>query len=350
MPHKARIVELLKRRGGVLKLRPEFVQRFYPDLNRMGQDRLRRSKRAMIPERWIGSSVRAVNPKGMPGGGVSMLADTDPPIALRDAIRSAPLELLGQDLLDVHGPEFRVLVKILDPGEPIPFHIHATDAMVARSPKRFPGQRFGKDEAYYFLDAPKGPQPYTHAGLYPDVTRQELIHAVHRGTDHALELSPCIYQQFGQGFFVPAGVPHRPGTALTLEIQQPSDVYALFHDDGDFDQIDMELSRRVGTIGEFHLSPKPIDRRRSGGVIDTIFPAEICRKFQGRRLRVSGRMLYSESLPFVLLIWRGRGKLNGRPIRAGDELFITHDLSAHGIEVQTIGPEPLEAFTFLPAV
>ena len=65
------------------------------------------------------------------------------------------------------------------------------------------------------------------AGLLPGVTRRDLIRAVHKGREYALELSPVIYQQYERGFFVPAGIPHRPGTALTLEIQQPSDVYTL---------------------------------------------------------------------------------------------------------------------------
>ena len=85
-----------------------------------------------------------------------------------------------------------MLVKILDPGQPIPFHLHATDAQVKRSPRRFHGHRFGKDEAYYFLDAPKGPQPYTHVGLYGGVTRAQLSQALRHGPERALELSPCI--------------------------------------------------------------------------------------------------------------------------------------------------------------
>lgn len=344
------IRELLKRRGGLLKLRPEFVQRFYPDFCRMGQNKMRRSPRQFIPERWIGSSVRAVNPRGMPSGGLSMIRDSPQSLSLADAIRTAPLEMIGQDLLDAHGPEFRVLTKILDPGEPIPFHLHATDAQVSRSPRRFPGHRFGKDEAYYFLDAPKGPNPYTHVGLYPQVTRKQLVAAVRRGTEYALELSPSLYQHVGEGFFLPAGVPHRPGTALTLEVQQPSDVYSLFHSESDFDLIDFGLSNRVAALEGFRLTPTPIQRQQRGGEIATIFPIEVCHKFQGRRLRVTGTLAYSESLPFVMLVWKGRGTLNGHPVRAGDEFFITHDVAAHGIELTNRGKEQLEAFSFLPGV
>jgi len=365
------VVELLKRGGGILKLRPEFVHRFYPDLNRLGQRRLKRSSRQFIPERWIGSTVAAVNPPPMPSGGLSMLDVPRhvAPICLRDAIKAAPMELLGQDILDAHGPEFRVLVKILDPGEPIVFHLHATDAQVARMKQNFRGHRFGKDEAYYFLDAPKGPQAYTHAGLWEGVTHAQLVRAIERGREYALELSPSFYQTIGEGFFVPAGVPHRPGTALTLEIQQPSDVYTLLelYSAGKpmppaqrhpgfrtleqaMKLIDVNVAQRVGRLEGFRLKPVPIERKHGGGQVTTIFPVEVCRKFAGRRIHVSSRLSYSESLPFVMLIWRGRGTVNGRSFRAGDEFFVCHDAAAHGIELHNSGDELVEAFTFLPAV
>jgi hypothetical protein len=235
---------------------------------------------------------------------------------------------------------------------------------------RFRGERFGKDEAYYFLDAPKGPQPYTHVGFCDGVTRTQLLHAIERGREYALELSPSMYQEIGQGFFLPAAVPHRPGTALTLEVQQPSDVSTLFENEiaghklspaemypgfksleDALKLVDLELAYRVGRLEEFRLTAMPLDRKRHrGGEIDTIFPAEVCRKFAGRRIRATQRLIYSESLPFVLWLWHGRGTLNGRPIRAGDEFFIAHDTAAHGIDLHNTGADVLEAFSFLPVI
>src|SRR2546423_11155509 len=215
------IRELLDQHHGILKLRPAYVRRLYPDLDRLGQRKLKRSARHFFPERGIGASIEAVNSPPLPAGGLSMLGDVrDADVPLRDAIKAAPQEMLGEVLLATHGPELRVLVKVLDPGEAIYFHFHATDEQVARLRKQFRGHRFGKDEAYYFLDnAPKGPMPYTHVGLHSGVTRRELLEAVRKGPDHALELSPSIYQEYESGFFLPAAVPHRPGTALPLEIQ-----------------------------------------------------------------------------------------------------------------------------------
>ena len=124
-----------------------------------------------------------------------------------------------------------MLLKLLDARYPIPFHVHADDRYVSAHPKVYPRERFGKDEAYYFLDAPKGDCPYTHLGLYPGVTPKDVLSAMRRGTDYVIELSPGALQRFGEGFITRGGLLHRPGTALTLEIQQPSDVYTMFQTD-----------------------------------------------------------------------------------------------------------------------
>jgi hypothetical protein len=358
------IRSLLSRYAGVLKLRPEFVRRFYPDLARLGQ---KRKGREFIPERWIASSVQAVNPPPLPSGGLSMLADVKTPILLRDAIQDAPIDLLGERLFKAHGPEFRVLVKLLDPGESIVFHLHATDEQVQRAPKSFPGQRFGKDEAYYFLDAPKGPEPYTHVGLFKGVTHRDLVAAVKRGRDHALELSPSIYQHYHTGFFLPAGVPHRPGTALTLEVQQPSDVYTLLqtHAGGRrmppeqihpgfkslekaLELVDYSRSIEVGRLSGYLLHPM-VQKRARGGEVATIFPGKVCRTFTGQRIRLAASLTYAPGGAFAMLIWKGSVKVNGRVFRAGEEAFVAHDAAAVGVDLELVGDAQAEMFTFMPA-
>lgn len=92
-------------------------------------------------------------------------------------------------------------------------------------PQHFAPNKNGKEEAYYFLRRPKGRMPYTHVGLRPGITKRELSRAIEQGGDALLDLSPAFAQAYEEGFHVPAGIPHRPGTALTLELQQPSDVY-----------------------------------------------------------------------------------------------------------------------------
>lgn len=218
--------------GGLVPFRPTYVRRFYMDGGRLGLSRRPGGTylprvRLWRPERWIASAVLATNPFPASGEGASRVAMRGIDLSFREALTLRGERILGTRHYAAYGPEFPVLIKILDPAEPIIFHVHASDAHVRRHPERFPGQHCGKDEAYYFLPAPTGAVPYAHVGLHPGVSRRVLAEAIEQGRGTVLELSPAFHQRPGEGFYVPAGVPHRPGTALTLEIQQPSDVYTL---------------------------------------------------------------------------------------------------------------------------
>src|SRR4051794_39481918 len=109
MHKRSDIIELIEAREGLLKLRPTYVHRWYPDLDRLGQRKLKSNDRQFIPERWIGSSIEAINARPIPSGGLSMIDGTES-LALRDVIRSAPIETIGESLLAQHGVELRVLV------------------------------------------------------------------------------------------------------------------------------------------------------------------------------------------------------------------------------------------------
>jgi len=262
-----------------------------------------------------------------------------------------------------------VLSKILDPYEPIVFHIHARDVDVRSYPQYFPGHRFGKDEAYYFLERPKGMAHYTHVGLWPGVTREELIRAVRKGRDYALELSPVINQNFGEGFFVPSGIPHRPGTALTLEIQQPSDVYTLLEDtaggkkmppeqihpgfpdlDTAYQFIDMDAAQDPDILERYHLVPTLANGGAGEGEEHWIYPPSISRKFSGKRLRVppGGTYESQENAPYALLIWRGQARLEDQTLQEGDEAFVSHPTATQPHRFTSTGTDELEAFKFFP--
>ncbi len=364
--------------GGLLFFEPTYVRRLYMDGGRLGlSHRLGGTYlprvRLWRPERWMASTVSASNPFPLPGEGLSRLAiarsHPSRPIpssamTFRQALESRGERILGTDYFKAYGSDFPVLVKILDPGEPIIFHFHAKDADVLRYPKRFAGQRFGKDEAYYFLPSSKGAVPYTHVGLYPGVTRRVLVEAGERGT--ALELSPVLHQRIGEGFYVPAGIPHRPGTALTLEIQQPSDVYTLLeHRWGErplsaaqmhpgfasledaLALIDYEASTDPRLLERNRLVPKPIAATRArGGEEEWIFPPRL-RKFSGKRLVVRTRWEGQESGPYVLLVWRGHGHLLGQHLRQGAEALVTA-AAATRPHIYEVEGEPLEVFKLFP--
>jgi mannose-6-phosphate isomerase class I len=360
---------------GVLRLKPTYVRRFYQDGGRLGLadqagGTYQPDSGLWVPERWIASTVTAANLHPIEGEGLSFLDMPGEPVSLKEALEALGPGLLGEAIVKSCGPEFRVLSKILDPYEPIVFHIHARDADVRSHPEYFPGHRFGKDEAYYFLERPKGMVHYTHAGLRPGVTREELIRAVRKGRDYALELSPVMNQFYGQGFFVPSGVPHRPGTALTLEIQQPSDVYTLLEDtaggkrmapeqihpgfpdvDTAYQFIDMETAQDPQILERYRLVPTPAPGSAGQGEEHWIFPPTISRKFSGKRLRVPAGGIYEsqETAPYALLVWQGEARLQGQLLGQGDEAFVSHSTAAARHRFEATGSEGLELFKFFPA-
>ncbi|MBI3912332.1 MAG: hypothetical protein HY320_15545 [Armatimonadetes bacterium] len=356
----------------ILRLRPTYVRRFYVDGGRLGLgekpgDTYQPQSGLWVSERWIASTVAAANPHPIEGEGLSYLADEQ--TTLREAIERAPERLLGPDIVAAHGAEWRVLVKVLDPWEPIVFHWHARDQDVQTYPKFFPGHRFGKDEAYYFLERPKATVPYTHAGIWPGVTREELIKAVRKGRDYALELSPAFYQRYEEGFFLPAGVPHRPGSALTLEVQQPSDVYTLlereaggkplspqqmhpgFPDlDSAFALIDMETAQQPDFLECYRLVPRRIEETSERGYGEEcwIFPPEMTRKFSGKRVRVTSAIEVREPRPHAVFVWEGEGTFADVPVRAGDELFVGYEAATRPHRIRNTGNGRLELFKFFP--
>jgi len=365
------VERLLARHEGVLRLRPTYARRLYPDGGRLRGHRpgatFSRHDRMWKPERWIASTTEACNPNPIVGEGLSRVFGAG--LTLRDAIRAAPEFLLGPRRYAAHGAEFRVLIKLLDGQTPIPLHFHASDAAVTGHPRHFRGHRFGKEEAYYFLDGPKGGCPYTHVGLRPTTSPAELLRAIAQGGETALELSPCFLQRHGEGFLIPAGVVHRPGTALTLEIQQPSDVSIKLDDRiaclklapeqmhpgfrtlrQAIRFIDFETSTLEDVLDRFRLLPKPIPAERSRHVIEEwIFPPQMCRKFSGKRLRAHSRITSIESDCYAVLVWKGEGKLGPHQVRKGDEFFVSWTAARKGVKILRQGTDTLELFKFFAA-
>src|SRR3989441_6306059 len=318
------------------------------------------------PEGWIGSTVTAMNPHPISDEGISRIDAPGGPIKLTAALQMRGRDILGPRAFAAYGPDFPILIKILDPAQTIRFHFHARDEDVWAHPARFGRQRFGKDEAYYFLDVPKGPIPYTHVWLFPGTTRRVVAEAIAAGGGRVLELSPVIHQRIGEGFFVPAGIPHRPGTALTLEVQEPSDVYTMLERESggraltpkemhpgfaSIDQalafVDFEATCDPALVTRCSLRPEPVRGRiMRGGREEWIFPTRL-RKFSGKRLVVQTRFESVEKGPYVALVWRGRGRVHGVHIRAGSEFLVTARVATQPHAYEAEGGR-LEVFMLFP--
>ncbi|MGQ9596294.1 MAG: hypothetical protein ACUVQY_06865 [Thermoproteota archaeon] len=355
--------------GGLLRLAPSFVPRtLYPGMGRLGLKEYYVSpERGWICERWLASSVEAVNPVKVEGEGLSFISFTqgNGKLSLREALNILPGKLLGDKYAREHDNRFGVLTKVLDIGTPIPWHIHARE----EDAKRY-WKMNGKDEAYYFLDTTEmGSFPYSHIAVHPHVTKEDLIPILKRwNDDKVLDLSPAYRLNVGEVFHIFSGVPHAPGTALTLEIQEESDVYNVLQavcgerrvskddmlrglpdEEAVADLIDWKRSRDPFFYKKYHAFPTEIDEpgNEGKGIERWVFNPNRTQKFCGKETRVfpGKKMVSFENGAYLAFVWKGKGKIGNVEVRGKtlglDELFVSAEAAMQSHEIVNTGKEDL---------
>ncbi len=223
---------LLNTGNGVLRLKPAWVARdFLPPGRRLGlpEEAYDVGERGYICERWLGSTTPADNRVGPDDEGLSYVATDDGTrLTLRDAVSSAPDVVMGAEYAASHPDGLGRLPKIFDYGARLPYHIHPPQDYAS-----LVGHK-AKDEAYYFPPGvDMGPHPETFLGVHPWIVREQaqdvlLPYLVDWDSDLILRHAPAQLQVVDEGFHVRSGVLHAPGTALTVELQEDSDVLAMF--------------------------------------------------------------------------------------------------------------------------
>ena len=373
------VEDALARGNGILRLEPAWVARdSLPPAGRLGltEEQYNAGERGWISERWLGSTTRADNRVGPPDEGLSYIAlPHDARITLREAIEVAGPSLMGAYARTHRG--LGRLAKLFDLTDRIPFHLHqraADAALVGRNPK---------EEAYYFPEnVDLGARPETFFGVHPSIVERKeyevlLPYLVEWKNDLILKHSRAYHLAPGEGFHVPAGVPHAPGTALTLELQEDSDVFAvlqamvageiipkdlLFKDvrreDRDrygerviLGQVNWEASGDPYFYENRHTSPQPVGGRQQGGGEETWIFYNSSR-FSGKRLVVRpGRRFTSvDRGVYNILVWQGRGRYDGHEVEAGDfrldELLVSHARATEPIIIENEGTQDLVIFKF----
>lgn len=382
MAHSKRelVEEALARGNGIFRLEPAWVARDSgPAGGRLGlrEDQVAVGERGWISERWLASTTRADNRVGPDDEGLSYLAlEGMERMTLREAVEVAGPSILGADYARSHKGLGR-LAKLFDYGDRIPFHLHQgkeAAALVGRNPK---------EEAYYFPeDVDLGTHPETFFGVHPSIVERKeyeilLPHLVEWKDDRILKHSRAYQQVPGEGFHVPAGVLHAPGTALTLELQEDSDVFAvlqamvggeilskelLYKDVRPEDrerygervilsQVNWEVSGDPYFWENRRTWPQPVEgSQQEGGEEHWIFYNTT--KFSGKKLVVGPGQEYRtvERGVYSLLVWRGEGRYDAHEIEAGhfgrDELLVSHPRATEPIVIENTGPGDLVIFTF----
>jgi hypothetical protein len=374
------VTKELEKSKGLLRLKPAWVARTFLTPGKrlsLKEDQYAVGKRGFICERWLGSETEADNGVKQKDEGLSMLACSDAEILLRDAVAVCKNAIMGKDYARDHANLGR-LAKLFDFGCRIFFHYHQvrSDAFkLGRTPK---------EEAYYFpIGVDLGPHPETFFGVHPSIVEQGRQYEVllpylkEWNGDSILMHSRAYANVPGDGFHLPAGLLHAPGTALTMELQEPSDVMGVlqarvegwevsknllskdippaeYKEKGERAALDQLLWKENGDpyfYEHHHTPPVEIDIHGIDGVTEQWIYYNTTR-FSGKRLvlKPGAKFLSKEKGVYNILVWRGAGRAGGLDIAGQkfdfDELLVTHDTAATGVLYENTGKTDLELFKF----
>ncbi|NBE93891.1 hypothetical protein FE391_30640 [Nonomuraea sp. KC401] len=371
---------LLEAGNGVLRCEPAWVARdFLPPGRRLGlpEHAYDAGERGAVCERWLASTTKADNAVGPEDEGLShVVGEHGERLLLRDAVAADPAAIMGAAYAAAHPAGLGRLAKIFDYADRLPYHIHPPQeyaALVGRN---------AKDESYHFLPgADLGAHPETFFGVHPWIAERSahevlLPYLVDWDSDLILRHARAELQVAGEGFHVPSGVLHAPGTALTLELQEDSDVLSmfqalnagriiskdlLFKDVRPRDRerhgerfplgfVDWETNGDPWFYENRHLSPQPVHGADGDGEETWVFYNTT--KYAGKRLVLPPRGVHRLREPGVYSVfaWAGEGRFAGHEVRGGepgrDELVVTHDAATRVHEVVNTGHQGLVVFLF----
>ena len=376
-PARALVDHLIAAGNGVLRLAPAWVARdLLPPGRRLGlpEDAYEVGNRGFICERWLGSTTRADNPVGPPDEGLSFLVGDDGErLLLADAVTAAPVEVMGGAYAAAHPGGLGRLAKLFDYAGRLPFHVHLPQPYASLVGAK------SKDEAYHFpAGVDMGAHPESFIGLHPWIAREQahdvlLPYLVDWDSDLILRHARAELLVADEGFQIPSGVLHAPGTALTLELQEDSDVASMFQalnagriisKETLFKDVRPQDRREHGErfplrfvewalngdpflYENSHLSPQPVP-----GSPHESWVFYNSAKFSGKRLVVPPGQSVQISEPGVysVFVWAGQGRYAGVDVRGGDadrdELLVVHDAAVRPHTVVNTGTDGLVVFSF----
>lgn len=384
---KTIVLRAIQDNDGILRLRPAWVaHNFLAGGHRLNLkiEEYDCGDRGEIMERWLCSETHAVNTIDIPTEGISFLEIPNEEITIPEAILSCKVEILGEEYAKEHSSLGR-LVKIYDFKTRLFLHIHQRQNDLISQGK------VSKDEAYHFLDAPLGDHPESFFGIHKYIVDQGLQYQILMPIlerwdckeEELLRYSTALQNVPGEGFFLDSGILHAPGTALTMEIQEPSDVGAIFQpnvggyqiskhmlgkdiapedvekygsvESAALHQIDWEGSADPAFFEKRHLYPKIVEEtRQSTDFEEWIFYGT--RKFSGKRLILKpGHEFFSrEAGVHNIFVWKGNGLVDGHTVCGGrcdlmscdDELLVVCDKAQKGYMITNTGDNDLVLYKY----
>jgi hypothetical protein len=227
-----------------------------------------------------------------------------------------------------------------------------------------------------------GAHPETFFGVHPWISetgQHEVLlpYLEAWDSDEILKHTRGYQQVAGEGFYVPSGVLHAPGTAVTIELQEDSDVLAMLQalnagriiskellwkdvrpEDRErhgerfiLELIDWEQNGDPYFYENHHMPARLIElSQQAGGEEHWIFYNT--GKFSGKKLVVRAGHAYTSRDPGVysIFVLDGAGTYGGVEVSAGvpgqDELVVTHGRAIRDLLVQNTGDRDLVVVKF----
>lgn len=285
------------------------------------------------PEDWIASTTSRYGGAGSghQTAGQTRLADG---ALLADVIAADPVAWLGREHVARFGADPAVLVKLLDPGQRLPVHVHP-DRGFATEHLASP---FGKTEAWIVLEAEPGAA--VHLGFSRDIEAAELAGWVRdQDVEAMLGVTNRMDVAAGDSVLCPAGTPHAISAGILLvELQEPTDWSVLLEWRGlPVDPSDailgLPLDEALACVGRRAYGPERLAAlrgRRLDGAVGPLLPQEADPFFVAERIRSGGELAPGYG---VLVVTEGSGAITGEggtpvPVRRGSTLVIPHAAGA----------------------
>ena len=182
----------------------------------------------------------------------------------------------------------------------------------------------------------------------------------------------------GDGWHIPSGILHAPGSALTIELQEDSDVFAMMQAKVGGQIIDKELlykdvrdedrekygeriilemvdwqARGDPSFSENRTTPPVLIEDTKTAEAEEYWIFYNTSKFSGKKLVVKpgGALVSKDNGVYNILVWNGRGKFDGLVISAGgnfkqDELLVCHEKAITPLTIENTGDDDLVIFKF----
>jgi mannose-6-phosphate isomerase len=277
-------------------------------------------------EDWVGSCTCANNTD--PSGAAQGLSSVDLPgvgkISLKDLVEALPEEMVGARFAERWGPITGVLVKLLSPQGPVPCHAHPTRAWA----EKHLGSRFGKTEAWIFLDTPgDGAEPaYAGIGFKPGTERSWFAEAVRRHDNSSIRGSLHRTDvHAGEVYVARAGRPHYLGPRLSfIEVQEPSDHIVIAETSGDddaeatmnlgwelaLDMIDYSADDAEATLAEARQAPRVLRKSKTSSEV-RLMNEDVLQFFDATALEVSDEIDVADGRFSIAIVAAGDGSISG---------------------------------------